>query len=888
MFPAFVSETANLTPLSAKELYRAERDAIEANNSGSKPTICLAISGGGIRSATFSLGVLQEFARAKLLSHVSYLSSVSGGGFIASFVHRLRHEYPKDWTTKLEASATANNGSAELLWLRRYSNYLTPRKSLFGMDAAGAVGGFLRNVFLIQLQLVSFLFFSVTLAYMGFLALAYLSGLEGTHRVPFTLGAASLGLFLFNSFHRRISSGHLRPSENSVQQSSDDAQLMLMWLMFGLTAVLTSIGAVKLADSGQRANWTLVAVMVVTLYVSADFASWVIGKWERKTEEQDRSLKQSFLVALFGALGALFAATVLFSFYVIVASVTQHRLLFAAILGPPMVMSCMLSAGAIQLGMMSVLRTSNGESNARFLRYGHLDVLREFWARVGGTLVLFFIVLWPLLAGLIWLSPTLVEAAGDWNWFALASWTCGSLAGVLLGNSSATTGINPDQKRRHPLLEKLVIFAPALFILGLVVLLSWCVFKALGLTDILQVLPSAAGNLGRWLLVALIPLLVWALLALTVDINEFGLSKIYQLRLTRCYQGAARAAVRMPEPRTNFDPDDDLLLSKLRKYGAPYPLICAALNRVDKEQTETQDRRASSFVFSPLYCGSLPLSVHQRAVGDCQIGTQSALAQQVSLGQAIAISGAAANPNMGYHSSSAITFLLTVFNLRLGWWLPNFVAGGSERTRFFGRYLLHEMLGNVTADSKLVNLSDGGHFENLALYELIRRQQQLIVCIDAGADAEDPERYRYSDLAGLVRKARIDLGVAIEFKFLPQKDDGEGYAIGRISYRDTKTEGWIILLKPCLLADKLPVDVLNYARAHPEFPQQSTGDQYFDEAQFESYRKLGQGVAEKVSKILRSQLAQQQAQSNDKNEASGILAALFNDRAPDPTQTGIL
>jgi hypothetical protein len=215
------------------------------------------------------------------------------------------------------------------------------------------------------------------------------------------------------------------------------------------------------------------------------------------------------------------------------------------------------------------------------------------------------------------------------------------------------------------------------------------------------------------------------------------------------------------------------------------------------------------------------------------------------------ISGAAASPNMGYHSSTLVAFLMTFFNARLGWWLPNPGPAGrrvwrrSEPEIGLGP-LVAEALGRTTDRTRHVYLSDGGHFENLALYEMVFRRCGLIVLVDGGCDPQ----YAYEDFAGAVRKIRADLGVPITLASgstpADEKERDAHYAIATIHYSHVDPgvrDGTIIYVKPVLTGDE-PIDVSRYAAAHKDpknpFPQQSTLDQFFDEAQFESYRQLGE------------------------------------------------
>jgi hypothetical protein len=184
----------------------------------------------------------------------------------------------------------------------------------------------------------------------------------------------------------------------------------------------------------------------------------------------------------------------------------------------------------------------------------------------------------------------------------------------------------------------------------------------------------------------------------------------------------------------------------------------------------------------------------------------------------------------------------------LGWaiWLLNPArkhAGPGNGATFFGRWLLTEMLGRTRATGKYVYLSDGGHFENLGVYELVRRGCRFILCVDAGAD---PDR-DFADLGNATQKCRADFGVDIQIVTSDLQPDAghlssRSCAVGRILYPDGSPPGTLLYLKPSLTGGE-PTDVAHYARAHSSFPHEPTADQYFDEAQFESYRRLGETVA---------------------------------------------
>jgi hypothetical protein len=228
----------------------------------------------------------------------------------------------------------------------------------------------------------------------------------------------------------------------------------------------------------------------------------------------------------------------------------------------------------------------------------------------------------------------------------------------------------------------------------------------------------------------------------------------------------------------------------------------------------------------------------------------------ISLGTAVAISGAAASPNMGYHSSPVVGFLMTLFNARLGWWLGNPGPPGRHTFKFSGpllasRPLIAEALGLTDDQNKYVYLSDGGHFENLGLYEMVLRRCHIIVVSDAGQDGD----FKFEDLGGAIRKIRIDFGIPIDFNdgvnIYSRNQNKMGYycAIGTIGYScldGDGTDGILLYIKPTLYGEE-PRDVYQYAQSNPAFPHDPTSDQWFEESQFESYRMLGSYIARVIS-----------------------------------------
>lgn len=201
---------------------------------------------------------------------------------------------------------------------------------------------------------------------------------------------------------------------------------------------------------------------------------------------------------------------------------------------------------------------------------------------------------------------------------------------------------------------------------------------------------------------------------------------------------------------------------------------------------------------------------------------------------------------MGYHTSAPLAALMSVCNVRLGRWCGNPLHPNAWRKaspRFGGLALLKEVFGMLTGRSAFLNISDGGHSENLGIYELVRRRCRIVVAVDARCDPD----YQFEDLANAIRKCWTVFGTRIDIDLAPLRPQGDGkhnpshFAVGHIRYPKSPEPGVLIYLKASLTGDEWS-DVRQYADRHPSFPHQSTADQFFDEDQFESYRELGRHI----------------------------------------------
>jgi hypothetical protein len=319
---------------------------------------------------------------------------------------------------------------------------------------------------------------------------------------------------------------------------------------------------------------------------------------------------------------------------------------------------------------------------------------------------------------------------------------------------------------------------------------------------------------------------------------------------------------------------------------APLHLINVTLNNtVDPgEQLVQRDRKGQPLLVTPL--GFTVDGVFHEFP---KLQPRYEIQRTLSVGQWIGTSGAAFSTGIGRQTSLGLSLLLGAANVRLGTWWES--GAGSDPPRPWGLQLAREafrtqgyLLQEFTAKFHGLRrqwqyLSDGGHFENTALYELLRpsRGVGFVLACDNGADPD----YEFADLANLVRLARIDLGLELEMDtgvgddpvlrewigvpgdFRPRRppaavqEDGEPAAADEPapSAREPvalllrarpggalRPTCWVLLLKPRVRRDSA-IDVVQYRRTHPAFPQESTSDQFFDEAQWESYRKLGRDNA---------------------------------------------
>jgi hypothetical protein len=302
----------------------------------------------------------------------------------------------------------------------------------------------------------------------------------------------------------------------------------------------------------------------------------------------------------------------------------------------------------------------------------------------------------------------------------------------------------------------------------------------------------------------------------------------------------------------NFElaPLDRFKLSEISCTDTPYHLINTALNIQGSKYANRRGRNADFFIFSPRFIGSGATKYVRTTEFEDEV-------HELDLATAMAVSGAAASSNMGANSIKALTPTLAILNVRLGYWVANprqLALARKPLSVFDQLYFLQELFGLMRENSDTVYLTDGGHIENLGIYELLRRRCQLIIAVDAEADPE----MAFRSLVALQRYARIDLGVLIALPWAEIRDGtraaseeiaksgglpphaaphGPHCAVGEIIYPQNQ-KGILLYIKSSITGDENDY-IVDYKRRFPSYPHETTADQLFSEEQFEAYRALG-------------------------------------------------
>ena len=885
----------------------------------------LCLSGGGIRSAAFALGVIQALAihprclptpsarkpvdRAEdsLLAKFHYLSTVSGGGYTGSWLSawRLHQPFPQIWKQLIGRPEGPDFEPHQISWLRSFTNYLTPTRGIASGDTWAPIVLTLRNLLLNWLVIIP----PLCVLVLGVKVLALISTwvilwcvdtgwMPGWNSMESPQGGGnwwendwlvytriviecSLGIAAFLCLTKALAfATSNRPSRRSLdERGPGQPQVLRGYVLWSLLSAFFLIHFLASDLVGNlllecvdyppwQSSWPFwlfsicqehrlahppnsiwnVARYPVGAYLiacAAVGAAVYCAGW-RLGQQQQREPRDLFMWTVSGATyGAIIGLALYFYLIIPDEGVAKMQVYFLHfVFGVPCILGAQVVADILFAGLSSYQPGSDAD--------------REWFGRIAS---------WILIAAVAWLTLTYLVLFGILVRYVFAidtishveKWTTtiATVSGVITAvlGKSATTTRNGDDKRTWPYVMHLLLLALTfVFVSALLITISYSLDN-LSFDGLLMPKDELITETFSWgdrfvpLLAALaVSAGVGACASWTININRFSLHALYRNRLVRAFLGASRT--RNPDPLTEFDPKDNPEMHRLwsqveSENWRPFHIINIALNCVSSRRLAWQERKAEPFTVSPLHCGNSYVGYRESAkYGD---------PNGISLGTAMAISGAAASPNMGYHSSPAVTFLMAMFNVRLGWWLGNPGLYGEESytnegPAFALAPLIQEALGLTTDDRKYVYLSDGGHFENLGLYEMVRRRCRHIIVSDAGYDPD----FGLDDLANAVRKIEIDLGVQVRFtnleelKCRPKEGAvlGPGhpyYAIGEVDYRaadGAEQNGAILYIKAGYHGSE-SAGIRGYANANREFPHERTVDQWFTESHFESYRALG-------------------------------------------------
>jgi Patatin-like phospholipase len=721
----------------------------------------LALSGGGIRSASFSLGVVQELARRNLLKYVDYLSTVSGGGYLGAGLSSLLADSKPETLGSRHFPLRKELGEPEppaLRNLRNGSNYLKPPGLLNAMGLPAIV---LRGVLL------------------TFIAL-----------LPLILGVVLVTEFLYEVVGpAMVFSGGPNIEEYHFFRTPLPSSVMLS--AFGVLGLLFPFAMVLLRSRMNLKNrhrylnamaamllGTLILLMVWPGMAMVDLAAYL--SWsEFVALLRQVNLNHLLTWGIIAGLGGL-------GFFAVGRRILKTLgMTLLAISGPLILLATYL---ALCLWQVSPPRK--------------LELTPEGWA------------LWQqdkkaLLEQVFNLEMSTAEVTATDD-TARKLFTSKRLF-LTREDANSYWSDTPIEILGHTLHYSIKADPTVLIVHG--TLWDW------------------EGQL--FLLLVVISLVINVRF---LNINYTSPHSFYRDQLSQVFL--------MREQGNDVISNDAMKLSELRKVRdggascAPYHLINAAINLGSDTQADLRGRKAGFFLFSKHFVGS-------EETGWCETARMEKATPHLDLGTAMAISGAAASPNMGAFTSRSIAFLMMLLNIRLGYWLPNPAQVREPHRPFWvpgPRYLLKEALGMFDTRGRYVNVSDGGHLENLGVYELLRRRCRLIIAVDGEADP----RLQFNSLVTLLRFARIDLGISIDID-LEQLRQANGqskvhWVQATIHYGEGET-GTLLYLKSTLTGDESPY-VRAYHEANPAFPHESTANQFFTETQLEVYRALGEHSAE--------------------------------------------
>ncbi len=785
------------------------------------PRLGLALSGGGIRSATFCFGLLRGLARQKMLTGFDYLSTVSGGGYIGSALGRL---YQSDYRAGQVQQRLDQDDTLLLWWLRSNGRYLTPAGV---RDLGQAAASIARNVLFSQFEVAALMLLLAACMLLPYALLA--SGGEWPLSFQSKAGSAwwcALVLPLFGAGHCIFSYWYCREWPTLATRLANVGGALLA----GAAGVALASAVWDAAHAPGAMTPMLVAKAVLALLLLSPVGAAVLSLKPvapaaqaalrlRHTKRLGQMLWCLLGLALLGLLD--FAAWWLAG--ALVQSVRVHWI---------------GGGGALTLAtVVAAVRKALPRIQHWKTTLAAKAIKTEVLLNIGGMLLV-------LVLALLWMTVlhALVRSGLQWT-----RWT---------GEWSTLTP-----------------------------LANWGVVLVLSLAYVVLTRKDIA------------------------VLNLSSLHHFYRARIERAYVSVGNYARGTPKPEGARFPDgspleprrragtervarlveavagDDIELAAYQPHahGGPIHLITCCINQSvdDRTGNYNADRLGIALTVSAL--GAETGTARPTPLDDLTDQGQCV----GKLSRWIAVSGAAAASGMGSQTTPGLAALLFLSGLRLGYWTPQLLAAPTApatvplappRTRpgTVGQwlaarfpkptFLLAEFLARFPGlRSPAWYLSDGGHFENTGVYALLKRKLDVIVLADCGADL----RYTFDDLENMARKAEIDYGASIEFidpatlvdktpeeaalfarvgsvKTITAAPGPQCLLLARIRYDGRDQPGLLIVVKPRLL-DSMPLEIAGYAARNATFPQQTTSDQFFDEAQWEAYHQLGLRLGELLS-----------------------------------------
>ena len=854
-----------------------------------EPTVGLALSGGGIRSATFSLGLLRSLSQARLVHRVDYLSTVSGGGYAGAFYcslfvpQRLRgtaysQDTLDDVAGKLGADVLGSSrGQDGIARLRQGGYYLTPNGT---SDAAFAAAVAVRNWFAVAL--VS------GISLLGLFLLINL-GFAGARALPAVLPAQLVE-------GARIALGGQAFIDTLPDRQDAPWWVLLLILSFWPAACGWAFWFTRTAPVPQRRWWRLIS------WQTGVVALIFLAAWSWPQLEED-TFWTHYL-----RYGILLTSVLAFAAYAAAEARTWTKPEKSTLKTPASPFAP--SSGGALTGLRRLVRSVGGASPdlpaaAALSEENAVRSRLSRWMYRGAIALVGVASLFAIneIGEHIYNGSRLkkLNNSGLVIPTALLAWATG--ARWLLKRFSGTRpqgGLIADLLRRAGRLAALIT--------GLVLLVVLLALWSAAAHALLWQ-QSGVGNFDWWanppgwigtlatlsgaqpgllyatMLTSLVLLCGLALGQVDSLLNQSSLASFYSARLRKAYLGATNAARSSGGGGLDKEhPQDEISLASYYDPAvmAPLHLINVTINETTSKSSAViqRDRKGKMMSVSPAGYLFPPASP-----ADPQRGIPRAVAEDLPLSSWIGISGAAFTTGAGHQTSLGTAMLATMTNMRLGYWWyrekPRFRGGLFDMVQ---HYLLRELRASYEGTcARRWYLSDGGHYENSGVYELVRRRIPLIIASDNGADPE----YEFADLVNLIRKVRIDFGAEVEFLdkaemsklfgdsslanvfgTLDEIRAGGGseqaspdavgtevpragpYAtLARIRYEGQcdagRSPSTLLWIKPRITGRELP-DLLQYRAANVAFPQQPTTDQFFDEAQWESYYRLGQLIGDSI------------------------------------------